>query len=290
MTMAVPHLQAIAPTPRSLMERALDPYILLGMPHLAPFGLSETWLMKELGHRHWLMLAIRLGMDNADFRTPDGREAYASICASSLVQINGGLATARPNDILEIRSSIAFLPKNRHSSLHRLQIGDRRICEVELISTFVARQTEADNHTLARVEHPAPLMRQLSASKLADEASSMRRTVAGRQSLGSERARNALEARFTPWPSRDFNGAGLLYFANFQGFITRAISKWKLDRPPVKRQDIFFFGNIRAGESITVRLPAPSDNNVLVTDIVRDDGKIIAMARRISAEPSLEWM
>ena len=53
------------PSPRALMEQALFPHVLLGMPHLAPTGLSETWLMKELGHRHWLMLARHLGMENA---------------------------------------------------------------------------------------------------------------------------------------------------------------------------------------------------------------------------------
>ena len=25
------------------MERALDPHLLVGMPHLTPHGLSETW-------------------------------------------------------------------------------------------------------------------------------------------------------------------------------------------------------------------------------------------------------
>ena len=49
------------------MARALEPHLLIGMPHLTPHGLSETWLMKELGHRHWLMLTRDLGMDNADF-------------------------------------------------------------------------------------------------------------------------------------------------------------------------------------------------------------------------------
>ncbi|MGO8470307.1 hypothetical protein AB9F45_39245, partial [Rhizobium leguminosarum] len=62
------------PSARDLMERALDPHILLCMPHLNGNGLSETWLMKELGHRHWLMLACHLGIDNADFRTADGEE------------------------------------------------------------------------------------------------------------------------------------------------------------------------------------------------------------------------
>jgi probable biosynthetic protein (TIGR04099 family) len=286
MNMAVPHLQAIVPTSRSLMERSLEPYTLLGMPHLTPFGLSETWLMKELGHRHWLMLAIHLGMENADFRTPDGREAYASICASSLGQIDEGLAIAKPNDILEIRSSFSFLARNQHSSLHRLHIGDRRICDVELVSTFVARQTEADNHTLARVEKPSPLVRQLETSELAGEAPAMRKAAAARQNLSADGKRGIFETRFSPRPNEDFNGAGLLYFANFQGFVAQAISQSKLEPRRVKRLEIFFFGNIRSGESISVCLQAPLDNGTLLADVVREDGKIIAMARCFSTEPA----
>ncbi|MGO7726445.1 DNA gyrase, partial [Rhizobium ruizarguesonis] len=37
------------PSARDLIERALDQHMLLGMPHLNGKGLSETWLMKELG-------------------------------------------------------------------------------------------------------------------------------------------------------------------------------------------------------------------------------------------------
>jgi len=97
---------------RALMERALDPHILLGMPHLNPFGLSETWLMKELGHRHWLMLAQQMDMEDADFRTSDGREAYAAICATSLMQAR--LELARANDVLVVRSSMSQVSRTQH--------------------------------------------------------------------------------------------------------------------------------------------------------------------------------
>ena len=43
--------------------------ITLGMPHLSANGLSEGWLLKELGHRHWFLLAEAAGMAVPDFRT-----------------------------------------------------------------------------------------------------------------------------------------------------------------------------------------------------------------------------
>jgi hypothetical protein len=113
------------PSRRALMERALEPHILLGMPQLTPFGLSETWLMKELGHRHWLMLASCMGMDDADFRTADGAETYAAICATSLT--NAQLDRARPNQVLSIQSVLEPVSKTQVSSRHRLLVDGEAI-------------------------------------------------------------------------------------------------------------------------------------------------------------------
>lgn len=279
MNIAVSYQQPAAPSTRSLMERALDPYILVGMPHLTPVGLSQTWLLKELGHRHWMMLALRLGMDDANFRTPDGREAYASICATSLEQIDGGLHIVRPNDVLEIVSSFCFLPRHRHSSRHRLKIGGRQIGEVELVSTFVARETEADNHSLARVETLALAAQHFGVSELSILASAMRKDAGARKGAGDESGCHIDQARFSPIPEQDFNGAGLLYFANFQRFIAEAIARSSLDIERFGRMEIFFFGNIQAGEDIVVRLQNASDADVLLADVIRSDRKIIATAR-----------
>lgn len=90
------------------------------------------------------------------------------------------------------------------------------------------------------------------------------------------------EEHFSPQASEDFNGAGLLYFANFQRFIARAISKSRLNHNRVSGQEIFFFGNIRAGEKVSVALHAPSGNGMLLADIIREDGKIIAVSRHRS--------
>ena len=46
--------------------------VVLGMPHLCMTGLSETWLLKECGHRHWLLLAEAAGLAAPDFRDPAG--------------------------------------------------------------------------------------------------------------------------------------------------------------------------------------------------------------------------
>lgn len=277
MTIAILDPRAATPSVRTLMERALEPFVLLGMPHLTPRGLSETWLMKELGHRHWLMLAFRLGMDNADFRTPDGREAYASICASLLEERGEGLQMAGANDVLEIRSSFCFLSKSRHCSRHRMTIDGYPVCEVELVSTFVARRTENDNHSLARVDQRGCDIRTFATSRLADTASIIRRQASEASLNSGAQTSHFREFSFTPDPQHDFNGAGLLYFANFQAIFSRALSTLTAISKLPLRREVFFLGNLRPGEGVKVTLVKAEEEGVLSCRMARSDGKMIAL-------------
>jgi probable biosynthetic protein (TIGR04099 family) len=261
------------------MQEALSPFILLGMPHLTPLGLSETWLMKELGHRHWMLLALRLGMTNADFRSPGGREIYASICATALEESGSGLRQAKANDIVEIRSSLSLLMRNRHASRHLVSVGDSLLCAVELVSVFVSRATADDNHALARVEHPHDAANSSEQNQLVMTASLMRRRASAKAADTGRPYRHGASFTFTPDTVQDFNGAGLLYFANFQGIFSRAIKALTGQSELTKQRTIFFFGNIRPGEALNVHIdPSPEDGDLLC-DMHRPDGKIIATFR-----------
>ncbi len=261
---------------RDLIERALEPHILLGMPHLTPYGLSETWLMKELGHRHWLMLARQLGMENADFRTADGKEAYAAICASSLSEAQ--FETVRANDILTIRSMLTPISRTQVSTHHRLSVRGMAICEAELISTFVCRTREADNHSIARVPLPGPPLAGFKSNVLAQTAAMLRSgTLDTYFGLDLNDGKALRSFRFRPYPSQEFNGAGLFYFAEFQALASRAFDGWFPDRRPViRRREVFFSGNIRPGEPLCIELThCGAEAAGMHCHIKRDDGKII---------------
>ncbi|MBP1842999.1 putative biosynthetic protein (TIGR04099 family) [Rhizobium petrolearium] len=266
------------PSPRELMERALEPHVLLGMPHLNPYGLSETWLMKELGHRHWVLLAIRLGMENADFRTPDGREVYASLCATSLQKARLELAAA--NDVLTIRSSVEQVSRTQWSSRHWLEIRGFCIGEVELVSAFVHRTVEGDNRTLARVGHWGALAEPFAKSELAATAASFRRGTAESHLGMSISFDSALLChRFRPSPHQEFNGAGLFYFAEFQAIADRAVETWFPDETrSFTRRDAFFTGNIVPGEMVTTHLRYLQKSGSLryACELTREDGTRIA--------------
>lgn len=268
-----------APTARTLMERALEPHILLGMPHLTPSGLSETWLMKELGHRHWLLLALHLGMDNADFRTDDGQEAYAAICATSLK--SAGFAYVQANDILSISSAFSTVSRTQAATHHTLTIGGRIIGEVELITAFVYRQIDDDNYSIARVTLGSQCSLQFRPNPLAQTAAEIR---SGRFrtyfDMPVDTGTPLRTFEITPSPSQEFNGAGLLYFANFQSIVDRALESWFCDdgiAPAFRQRDVFYSGNIRKGENLSVEMGFfDPDESKMICNIRRPDGQTIA--------------
>lgn len=259
------------------MVRALEPHILVGMPHLTPSGLSETWLMKELGHRHWLMLALHLGMDNADFRTPDGDEAYAAICATSITAAR--FDAVRANDTLTIHSIIDPVSRTQIASRHRLSVAGEIFGMVELISAFVFRAVAGDNHSIARIAMPKMFKDSGKVSQLASSAAALR---AGKLDcylgLRTQNEPVLREFSFEPDASQEFNGAGLFYFAEFQALSDRALGRWFPDHRIVRRRDVFFFGNIHSGEALVVELiavnPGQLENGVCLR-IRRSDGKQI---------------
>ncbi|MBY5430860.1 Pnap_2097 family protein [Rhizobium leguminosarum] len=264
------------PSARDLMERALDPHIMLGMPHLNGNGLSETWLMKELGHRHWLMLACHLGLDNADFRTADGEEAYAAICATSLTDARFDVVQA--NDILTIHSRLSAVSRTRTSTRHELSVHGRSVGVVELISTFVHRTIKDNNHSIARVTLRAPQGQRFQPSRLAQNAADIRNGRLGTHFGFPVLANKALRTfRFDPSASQEFNGAGLFYFAEYQALADRALEDWFPRKGPVVRKDVFFLGNIEQNERVFFDLLDFSEEQKTVHgQLRRENGKVIA--------------
>lgn len=258
---------------RRLMEQALLPHILLGMPQLASSGLSETWLMKELGHRHWYLLAMSMGMHNADFRDEKNRPVYAAICATSLRSTR--LHEARADDILEIRSLPYSLSRTKALSRHMLLLNGEPAGQVELISTFVVRQDGKDNNSIGRVRLDSFDLPTINDCALVDLHRSLRNGQPGAHLDIPFQQEWVPVRQFTPSLVEDFNGAGLFYFTYFQSLITRSCDDTALSMASKSmRRDMFFLGNINAGDSVTVERAGSSR----IHRLVRCDGKVIAVS------------
>lgn len=284
----IPCETAFASMPRMADRREDNPQrgsVTLGMPHLCLGGLSETWLLKELGHRHWLLLADAAGMSVPEFEDVTGERVYAAF--TTLEISNAAFAELGEHDVVDIRSRLSRLSRTQFRSVHRLtRVSDgQSVGMVELVSSFVKRTRAGSNHSLARVHIPG--MAAVAQSDFARSAAGVAAAVrSGSWSVcdGFHRADAQELARITidPCPSQDFNGADFLYFSSFQAFIDRA--EWSFFRElnvvaATERRRIVYMGNIEPGERIAVVLRAShrrADRLAHWCQILREDATSLA--------------
>jgi probable biosynthetic protein (TIGR04099 family) len=233
--------------------------IVLGMPHLSLGGLSESWLLKECGHRHWFMLAEATGRAVPDFRDATGDPVYAAFVAVTVRE--GRFDAAREHDELGFDSRLARISRTQFMSRHRIVVRGREIGDVVMTSVFVKRLQAGLNRSIARVDVPGlpPVQQALDFVDDAAMVATLRRDQ-WREHLGFFRADAAALDRLVidPCPTQDFNGADFFYFASFQSFVDRA--EWAFFRPnpraTTRSRDIVYHGNIEPGDRVAVLLRA----------------------------------
>jgi probable biosynthetic protein (TIGR04099 family) len=238
---------------------AASDVMVLGMPHLCLGGLSETWLLKECGHRHWFLLAHAAGRTVPDFRDAAGDKVYAAFVAVTVRDAR--LDAVGEHDELAFASELTRVSRTRFMSVHRLAVRGRPVGEVVMTSVFVKRTAPGLNRSIARVEVDGLPPVEWSA-ECAEDAAMVAELRRDRwvEHLGFRRTDAAALHRLVidPCPAQDFNGADFLYFASFQAFADRA--EWaflpRRDRRTTCRRDIVYHGNIEPGERIAVVLRA----------------------------------
>ena len=121
--------------------------IVLGMPQLCAGSLSETWLLKDIGHRHWVLLARAMGRSLPEFEDETGAAIHPAFTAVSIRQRD--LTAARANAVLEVAGELSRLSNTQFRTLHRLSIGGMPVAEVEVISVFARRMVAGVNRSAA---------------------------------------------------------------------------------------------------------------------------------------------
>lgn len=246
------------PTTTAFIASRSETY-LASMPNLAYTGLSENWLLKECGHQHWLALAQLHNRPLPDFVDEQGRIAYAAFTAVKLWNLK--LETIIENRSFQINTRIGRGGHARHYSEHEVRLGDRIAGHVGLLSTFVSRHVPGDNRSVSKaclsgtpapVSEPPTVLNELHADN--------RRIRSGDWHSHHGIDRHSIEGArvfdFTPCPDIDFNGADLLYFANFQAVVERA--EWTLlglRRPGhIRQRELHFYGNLNISDSLQIKL------------------------------------
>lgn len=222
----------------------------VGMPELCGAGLSEVWLQKACGAQHWRGIEHLVGQPSQAWRDVGGRRIYASF--GWLRSLHTGLATVAEGDRLSLSSELCWRSRTQVMSRHRLRGAEQAVATVEMLSVFISRHVEGDNHSVRRAEfanEPAWAISQESppAQALLQHVRSWRHSAATRSIQGERWS-------IVPCARTDFNGAGLLYFPSFTAFADRAMESWGWLGPYhlVQSRECLFLGNVRVGETVTV--------------------------------------
>ncbi|MCA0921429.1 Pnap_2097 family protein [Pseudooceanicola nanhaiensis] len=217
--------------------------LLLGMQQLAPYGLSEQWLLRDAGDRHWALIAKARNQQGIAFHDAEGHPVYAAFCATEL-----RLAPPRGpllGTTFEVTSSLHQIGPNRLGSEHVFQGAEGPLGSLRMISCFLRHDGSGSNRRLLR-------------STLSGLGSLAPATPGLLRQHGAARtmARHARQAPMTgplrlhyqPVPALDFNAVGLLYFPTFSAIAERA-------RPgsgALAMRDVVYLGNLDPGQEITV--------------------------------------
>jgi len=224
----------------------------VGMPELCRAGLSETWLMKACGHRHWLALAQAHGLSVPDFRDANGARLYPAFTSVRLA--DGCLENIREDDRLEFQVTLVRIGRTRFRSIIQVRRDDENVACVTMESAFVRRTIKGRNRSAARclVAGPCGLL------SSADATPPLR--IDGWDRLAgfcrTDRAEIATHL-IDPSPHEDFNGADFLYFAAFQAMLDRAEWHWFHHSDPLlvtTGRQIFYTGNIELGDQVRTTL------------------------------------
>jgi probable biosynthetic protein (TIGR04099 family) len=258
---------------------SLEP-VRLGMPELCRAGLSENWLWKACGHRHWLALAAAHGVDRPDFRTSRGERLYPAFVRVALRE--GALHAAGENDILSFEVRLTRTGNTRFASQITVRARQRRVAAMRMESVFLRRTVAGSNLSAARaiVASPCALLPPVRA-RCRSARDEPRIALAG-----NGRVHRQL---IDPNPWEDFNGADFLYFSSFQAMIDRAEWNCLADRDRLsttREREIVYLGNIELGDRVEVCLRLRDDGTGHDAQLHREsDGALIATAvtRRATA-------
>lgn len=227
-----------------------------GMPQLCGSGLSENWLLKECGHRHWLAIARSQGLARPQFHDAQGQTVYAAFSLVRLQQAQ--LERVREHDDFDIATQCLAAGRTQHYSQHEVLLHGRRIARIEMLSVFVRRTQAGNNRSIVRAVMAGPDAAPRSALAAAAEAFVQRGRARRAASLRPAEQVATHASSFTPCPYNDFNGADLLYFSSFQSIVDRTEWDWMHSPRPaqLRERELVFYGNLDIGDSLRCDLHA----------------------------------
>lgn len=245
------------------------------LPQTDATGLSENWLFKHCGERHWDYLCAAMGVsgvNSQEMRDDAGKRLYPTFVA-----IRGRYATPLSTVEMDQRfqTTVELAHFGRAFFHSTVTFGNEETrFELEMLTTFVARNKTGLNelhqslpsanliYNSRPLNSPPPLLklnRAMRHGEVTEYDFLGYRFSLCEPALG-------LQMSFEPSPYIDYNGAGLLYFAAYptiadtierrliaQHHLADPTRDWALQSSTIAR-DVFYYRNLDLGKSLTATL------------------------------------
>jgi len=231
------------------------------MPQMANGALSESWLLKYLGDKHWLLLSEGFNKKSSEFKDNSGNRLYATF-----VRINystSSLDNFRENETINFNSNIEGFGSNTFISSIIGQSSDNEI-KATLLTTFSIRVNDNNNEiNKGNVDLIPNSISQLSKTPihlndyrllrkgLLDEISSDFGVFPITENV-------IFTCEYDVNPYYDINGVGLLYFAAYPIVSDSCFLKYFNDHKSFSYstiyRDIFYFANCNPADKIIFQL------------------------------------
>jgi probable biosynthetic protein (TIGR04098 family) len=261
-------------------------------------GLSENWLFRHAGDQLWQAIGARWGGTTDDLRSESGARLYPTFLAVRATYLVP-LSAVRENESLTSQVDLSWAARGYTHGFVTLS-SERNRLRFEMLTMLAERSPSGD----LRSAQPSALLSRTKGGAfgqggppgLVALAKSARNGERHEDAFAGEAAARPLATlgsmRYEPSPYSDFNGAGLLYFASYVSIADTAERRfahecgwlangdWALDTSTLRR-DVFYYRNVRLGESVTTHLLAvergAADTVKTHLRIVRDaDGRTLA--------------
>lgn len=279
----------------------------LNLPQMHWGGMSENWLLKELGDMHWAMISQKLGVKSGQLVNGNGERLYASFVRLRW-ESNASLFSFKENQDISLHSELSHYRSKLFFSDAGVVCCDKKI-RASLMSVF-SLLTGEDNKGLKIgtpfVSEPYKMAIHDTLPPFAAEYRSTKAELFRSADKSKDRYIDLAGASFQLdtgsiytrdyiiEPVDDVNGVGLLYFASYSKISDKCersyfhqLNKendnrkdWAYNGSCVAR-DIFYFGNANPDEKLVYSLDtcrfAGGNKIQLASSLYRkEDGQLIA--------------
>ena len=271
------------------------------LPQTDAAGLSENWLFKHCGEKHWDYLCAAMGVSGVnanEMRDDAGNRLYPTFLAIR-GRYTTPLCTVEMDQQFQTTVQLNHFGRAFFHSTITFSNEEARF-DLEMLTTFVARYRQGlnDLHQSLPAANLAynstPLKSSPPLLKLGQKLRHGEITnydFAGYHFASSENDLN-LQISFEPSPYIDYNGAGLLYFAAYPTItdtlerqliirheLLEGAGDWAVRTSTVAR-DVFYYRNLDLGQRLTAhirRFNRVGENIILHTTLKSEsDGAALA--------------